>query len=1001
MSTMGLFISFLFLMTSWQSGAVEIPEDALMKTWSSVSGAYVFKSECTVSSIAELETHIFRMANAASTRGGVIFIESGTYTLTNTLTLHGQGVQLVGLRDPATGEYPTFVYGDSLYDPDYDVNSANPVLNYPAAIRVKGTAYDMEAGDDSYMGIYGVNIQYAGSSLTTTGGMATALAMHRPDSSLFHDITIVDAYNGVDIGSCMHPRFRNIRILNVRGEYGMRCGIDGQRSDPIKIHGVTVTGTNTVTLLRISTNMELIGVHTVGGKVAIEIDGPSWTNDLSNVYVRSAWIEEPAEQGVLIQDAHNVYLIDTKIEGAGHEAIRVESGWDSANSRPYGFRGGLQISGLRTEDTGYSAIRVMGGMNLAVADAVLLGSGQRKAYAAAADLPVAGIYVDGNVASLNLVGARIGNGNEDWGVYWSTNVAHSSFPWHAPIITAGHVNFFSNITTAMRTNTRGAGVPMVELSNVGAYYTLYNAGYFDALAGDDWSIQAMADEPDITPTTPYFDPVRGFNMYDLPCVRDAMWINLRLAGVVDETDVTHVKIDENALHTLMDTAVAAYTNVVLYLPAGEMRSVSYQRRIYELDRRFLMDKPNVYLVGDGLGVTQINVPHQSVNSALPPMENAIKIHATSNSGIFGLSFIYEKAIAMPATGPNNTGTVYKPPFRVQGGSQGIRLANLGSSYSLGGGVSIVDSKNVELYNLNMQGVINIYQNPSSPQSVVSVIGTTAGAVEDIRMYQVFGGFLKNLWVTDHWTTDNSAEGLSADNIPEMTWVSLKGHVNRVRMDYSTFIQGKNGLETLESYGGTPQNISLCRFSVDHIYENGVNFIAVTNADIHSSWLNGRLKNSIAVESGVRGSIRLYNCVNRSFGLEGVRIEGGDDVRIVNGLLGNNCNLWAGCVAEDRPFSGIYIGDDVGQATLVGGTSGWLFNADESTMDVNSNEQNWGVILGPQMTNYTHYGVALYGNGGSNAVNPASPVNIGRGLGRQNSDGSTSGTWISDDVNYDN
>jgi len=297
--------------------------------------------------------------------------------------------------------------------------------------------------------------------------------------------------------------------------------------------------------------------------------------------------------------------------------------------------------------------------------------------------------------------------------------------------------------------------------------------------------------------------------------------------------------------------------------------------------------------------------------------------------------------------------------------------------------------------------MNIYQNLSSPQSVISVIGTTAGAVEDIRMYQVFGAFLKNLWVTDHWTTDSSAEGLSSDDIPEMTWVSLKGHVNRVRADYSTFIQGKNGLETVESYGGTPQNISLCRFSVDHIYENGVNLIAVTNADIHSSWLNGRLKNSIAVESGVRGDVRLYNCVNRSFGLEGIRIEGGDDVRIVNGLLGNNCNMWTGCAAEDRPFSGIYIGDDVGQATLVGGTSGWLFNSDEAYIDVNPNKQNWGVILGPKMTNYTHYGTALYGNGGWSAINPANPVNINRGLGRQLGAGATSGAWLTDDENYGN
>ncbi len=267
------------------------------------------------------------------------------------------------------------------------------------------------------------------------------------------------------------------------------------------------------------------------------------------------------------------------------------------------------------------------------------------------------------------------------------------------------------------------------------------------------------------------------------------------------------------------------------------------------------------------------------------------------------------------------------------------------------------------------------------------------------MFQVFGGFLGNLWIDDHWTQDNAAEGLSADEIPELTWVELKGNVDRVRIDYSTFIQGKSGLDTVAAYGAAPQNISLSRFSVDHIYEQGIFLGAGNHADIYACWLNGRLKHGISVEPDVEGDIRLFNCMTRGWGLEALNISGGDDVCIVNGMVGNNCNFWAGCEAEGRPFSGVYLGDHVGQATVVGGMSGWIFNADENSMDVNGNDQDWGIVLGPLMTNYAHYGVALYGNGGSNAVNPAPTNNVGRGLGFQPSSGSTSAIWITDDVNY--
>jgi hypothetical protein len=86
--------------------------------------------------------------------------------------------------------------------------------------------------------------------------------------------------------------------------------------------------------------------------------------------------------------------------------------------------------------------------------------------------------------------------------------------------------------------------------------------------------------------------------------------------------------------------------------------------------------------------------------------------------------------------------------------------------------------------------------------------------------------------------------------------------------------------------------------------------------------------------------------------------------------------------------------------VVGGLSGWLFNADYFSASVNPGDQDWGVVLGSSTsTNYTAlYGVDLYGNGGTTARKPASPPGYHRGMGRQVNSGS-SAAWLTEGPNY--
>jgi hypothetical protein len=157
---------------------------------------------------------------------------------------------------------------------------------------------------------------------------------------------------------------------------------------------------------------------------------------------------------------------------------------------------------------------------------------------------------------------------------------------------------------------------------------------------------------------------------------------------------------------------------------------------------------------------------------------------------------------------------------------------------------------------------------------------------------------------------------------------------------------------------------------------------------------------VRLDAGVGGNIRYFNQPFRGCGLEGLLIQGGDRVALVNCQVGANSQLWTGVPSEGRPYGGIFFGNPSGLNIVVGGLSGWLFNADYSRASVNPGDQDWGVVLGTStLTNRTAlYGADLYGNGGTTARNPALPPGYHRGMGRQLNNGS-SASWLAEGPNY--
>jgi len=971
-----LIVSGFLTITALSTHAT-IPATAIMKTSSTVApGNFVFKSQYVLDPsgsdpAAAINTKIDAVANAASTRGGVIFLKSGTYTITHPVILHGQGVQLVGLRDETTNQYPTLQYGATFSDSDYDAFSSVRVQQRPAAVRVNGNVYTGTASMDTAMGIYGLNIVYTGTSGTSQGAIATGIAMHRPDVATFRDITITNAHNGIDVGACGHPRFRNVTITGVDGEFGFRAGITPALSNPFKIHGLTVStksGNTSAVLLDISANLELIGAKLTGGKIGIRVSGPDWTDAADDVCLRSILIQDTAEQGVIIGNAINLYLVDMQIDRAGSEAIKVLGGVDGSGNYT-GLYGGLQIANLRTTYSGLSAIRVQGGMNICLTNTVLLNSGSKNPASTSPDYPVAGISIDAGVTSLNIAGARIGTSTgtayEQYGIYWATGTSASG-PWHTPTVQASNVNFFSNVNTATTRTNR------VPLTSTGSYYPLSDAGYFATPPSETWSIQKLASDPQLDGGG-WLTQVRGFNQYDLPEIKNQMWIDLTQTDVVTGTAPNYA-INSDNFTTLLNEAVTTYPNgVVMYLPAGVWTSTNtYQRRLYSLTKRLLINKPKVQLLGDGRDITQISVAQYTGTANIAPLDNAIKIANTGtnpdSAGIFGLSIYYDAQAAKPTSGKPAGGwgpaVSYAPPFRVDG-AQHVRLAGLGTARSMGGGAIIVDSQDVELFDTTFNAAANNTQ-PAAVNAVYNVVGTSSGSCADIRMYQVFGGFMDNIWIdasgttAGHWVDDNNADNLTDSQIPELTWVRLAGNVNRVRIDYSTFIEGKAGLVSVTSSGATPTNISTCRLATDHTFCYGVHLINVGTADFYSSWLGGGRHGAMAADN-VSGDLRLYLFPARGGCLEGIEILDGNNVSLVNCMVGINYYPRFYQVLENRPKGGIYIGPGVSGATMVGGSSGWLFNADRTSPTTNPNTQDWGVVLGIPSSYFSYYGSDFYGN----------------------------------------
>ncbi len=1045
-----------------------IPTAALMKTQSGTSSVYVFSSSspyvlrppaAPADAQPMIQNAIEAVVSATNSTGGVIFLASGTYKVTKPIKIHGNGVSLVGLRavsGTTFGAYPVLQYGDDFTDDDYSnrvaIQSALSgsktvdVLQYPAVIRINGsgTSYDFGegVGSEDNSGARGLTIQYTGAGVTGQGRLATGLALHMVGNAVVQDITVnssgtVGPYNGINIGPSFRFFGRNFNIADVRGTFGLRCG-DYRNTGAAKYHGVTVTSSGTTAnLVEFRSEGELIGAKLTGGRIGVKVHGSGAGDDeqSANCTLRSVLVQDSALQGITVSCFHGVGFADITIKNPKCEGLKILDG----------FFGGLQIANLRIENAGLSGIRVQRGMNIGLTNAVVLNSGMLKSTAAAADLPIAAISIDRKVTSFNVAGARLGASGtgeyEDYGIYWADTGGTDS--WHEPVVAASNVNFFTNVNTvAKRTNARTSPLPTLSIKEVGHYYDLYDVGMFNPLAGDSWTI--VPSNCDFSDST--LKVAKGNNWYDLDQVRGKQWIDAtKVTGLVTATGA----ISGTAFSTLLTDISSTYGSqgAVVYFPAGTFAysgsstGTTFTRKTYKIianNPGLVIDKPNIQVLGDGAEVTSISISGTASSAAYPPLASVVTITGSgTGSGLFGFTVNHDRSLATPVTlarpyddpptygvevpaGTFSTAVNYAPTIKIDNTSN-IRVGGVWSNLGMGGGFALVNTSNAELYQTNVRGYAN-NTTPTTPIAAYLLSGTTAGKAKDIRLMLAFAGGLDNIFVPSAtfggttyanrlYSWNDADNFVRYENLPSFETMRIEGDVQRARVDCATFIHGKYGLRTVASGTLVPRDIELFRYATDHINGIGIQFENLTNADMLSCWTNATYK-ILQVNPAVTGDIRFANGMIRGTKVEGLSINGGNNIALVNCYSGRTCNITSLYPQENKPLAGIFIGSGasatVGNRTrLVGGGSGWIFYrlGDDGVSDAltNGNAQDWGIMIGSgfDTSRLEGFGLDLYGNGGPNSAHPTAtpPAQAGpnRGLGLQTS--GTSANFLTDGPNY--
>ena len=589
------------------------------------------------------------------------------------------------------------------------------------------------------------------------------------------------------------------------------------------------------------------------------------------------------------------------------------------------------------------------------------------------------IYIGPKVTGCSIVGARLGNesgkGHEDYGFYYdeahATGTTAPTGPWYVPpVIILSNVEALGTLSTPIANSAVKVGGP-------DGYSKLAKAGYFDPLAEYAYAKQAFPDDPNSANYPTPFPHVMGFNWYDLSSIRDRQWIDVaQLTGgacgagndvvTPDGKDPTTYMIDPANFTKLVHLVSSQHPEgVVLYLPAGHFNGdfTSFTPIAYQLPPEsrsgLVIDRGNVQLVGDGRDVTIIsNCTKKADNTDTAVELTGNTSLSPTQQGVFGLSIYYNKRVGENEAGYNPGAAIYHPAFLIHDTAQ-VRLADASSNWPIAPTVLVRDSKDCELYSLfakNECANMGAWPPPpSQPQTVLSSKlhrrdqPRTSGSIRSAGSSTARPPRTRLRLAT--WRPNNS--------IPSVSLVAWNGPGSTTVLTWARKICSWPS----RMPGGRPKTCRVygCRLTLAK--SATVSILRTAMEPSISSIATGP-----ACEDLCRAQLRCgdeVSLVQRhgcGTNLEGIDIESGADVQLVNCLDGINYCLVAGTPGNNHPKSGLYLGSHIRPRQL-GGNYGWLMDAfySRATANKNAKMQDYGMVVSNAISPLLYYGVNTVGN----------------------------------------
>lgn len=313
-----------------------------------------------------------------------------------------------------------------------------------------------------------------------------------------------------------------------------------------------------------------------------------------------------------------------------------------------------------------------------------------------------------------------------------------------------------------------------------------------------------------------------------------------------------------------------------------------------------------------------------------------------------------------------------------------RLSRICLRYLIGAlGINMTGTVGNGSYRLVIDDILTDNPWQTSPTAALKITRPQNGAVT-LGQYAVVNGYVWQVvtagttantatgsltWTpanTDStsWTTTNQSDGSAAWRLifnQNLSWVVMDNYAQTLVVNKAALIDGLHGIYVTDgaSTGSSYPGIMMFHeVECDHSYSNCIEINAGNDLRMTNCWLSSSLTGrALSLGSGIKGDYVISN--TRMFGCatDGMLLNGGKDVQVMNCTIGSNGQLTA------ATYHGIVVGSGVSYFQFIGNRCGDVIGNGAS-------QQNYGIFINGSCDHYNVVYNSCHGNSGG-AVNDGS------------------------------